>query len=70
LASASSRDSQVNPVAVAAMREVGIDITAEQPKVWTTEAVQASDVVITIGCAGTGQHARPTNCQPASASAC
>ena len=41
---------QINPVAVEAMREVGIDITAEQPKVLTTEAVQASDVVITMGC--------------------
>ena len=41
---------QVNPVAVAAMHEVGIDITAEQPKVLTTEAVQDSDVVITMGC--------------------
>ncbi|MDD7928475.1 arsenate reductase ArsC [Microbacterium thalli] len=41
---------QINPVAVAAMAEVGIDITAEQPKVLTTEAVQASDVVITMGC--------------------
>ncbi|WP_303709221.1 MULTISPECIES: arsenate reductase ArsC [Microbacterium] len=40
----------INPVAVAAMAEVGIDITAEQPKVLTTEAVQASDVVITMGC--------------------
>jgi arsenate reductase len=41
---------QINPVAVEAMREVGIDITAEQPKVLTTEAVQDSDVVITMGC--------------------
>lgn len=41
---------QINPVAVSAMSEVGIDITAEQPKVLTTEAVQASDVVITMGC--------------------
>lgn len=41
---------QINPVAVEAMREVGIDITAEQPKVLTTEAVQASDAVITMGC--------------------
>lgn len=40
----------INPVAVAAMAEVGIDIAAEQPKVLTTEAVQASDVVITMGC--------------------
>ena len=43
-------DEQINPVAVEAMREEGIDITAEQPKVLTTEAVQASDVVITMGC--------------------
>lgn len=41
---------QINPTAVAAMLEAGIDITAEQPKVLTTEAVQASDVVITMGC--------------------
>ncbi|WP_424447567.1 arsenate reductase ArsC [Microbacterium arborescens] len=41
---------QINPVAVEAMAEVGIDITAEHPKVLTTEAVQASDVVITMGC--------------------
>ncbi|MGU3424860.1 arsenate reductase ArsC [Microbacterium paraoxydans] len=41
---------EINPVAVAAMAEVGIDIMAEQPKVLTTEAVQASGVVITMGC--------------------
>lgn len=41
---------RVNPVAVEAMAEVGIDITAEQPKVLTAEAVQASDVVVTMGC--------------------
>ncbi|RBP61731.1 protein-tyrosine-phosphatase [Brevibacterium sanguinis] len=41
---------QINPVAVEAMDEDGIDITAEAPKVLTTEAVQASDVVITMGC--------------------
>lgn len=41
---------QINPVAVAAMLEENIDITTEQPKVLTTEAVQASDVVITMGC--------------------
>ncbi|GAA1738732.1 arsenate reductase ArsC [Isoptericola hypogeus] len=40
----------INPVAVEAMAEVGVDITAEQPKVLTTDAVQASDVVITMGC--------------------
>ncbi|KJL28436.1 arsenate reductase ArsC [Microbacterium oxydans] len=41
---------QINPTAVAAMAELGIDITGEQPKVLTPEAVQASDVVITMGC--------------------
>ena len=41
---------QINPVAVEAMLEEGIDLRAEQPKVLTTEAVQASDVVITMGC--------------------
>ena len=41
---------QINPVAVEAMQEEGIDITAEEPKVLTSEAVQASDVVITMGC--------------------
>ncbi|MFD0662558.1 arsenate reductase ArsC [Thermocatellispora tengchongensis] len=41
---------RINPVAVAAMAEVGIDITAERPKVLTPDAVQASDVVITMGC--------------------
>lgn len=41
---------QINPMAVDAMAEVGVDITAEQPKVLTTDAVQASDVVITMGC--------------------
>ena len=40
----------VNPAAVAAMAEEGIDMTAELPKVLTTEAVKASDVVITMGC--------------------
>jgi arsenate reductase len=41
---------QVNPSAVAAMAEVGIDISDQKPKVLTTEAVEASDVVITMGC--------------------
>ncbi|MEU8788269.1 arsenate reductase ArsC [Streptomyces sp. NPDC048643] len=40
----------VNPAVVAALAEVGIDISAEVPKVLTVEAVQASDVVITMGC--------------------
>jgi len=40
----------VNPAVVEAMREVGIDISAETPKVLTVEAVQASDVCISMGC--------------------
>ncbi|WP_030160933.1 arsenate reductase ArsC [Streptomyces sp. NRRL S-244] len=40
----------VNPAVVEAMAEVGIDISAETPKVLTVEAVQSSDVVITMGC--------------------
>ncbi|MGL5863371.1 MAG: arsenate reductase ArsC [Phycicoccus sp.] len=44
---------QVNPSAVQAMAEEGIDIAAETPKVLTTGAVQASDVVITMGCGDT-----------------
>jgi arsenate reductase (thioredoxin) len=41
---------QINPVAVDAMLELGVDIRAERPKVLTTQTVQASDVVITMGC--------------------
>ena len=41
---------QVNPVAVRAMTEVGIDITGEAPKILTPEASEASSVVITMGC--------------------
>jgi arsenate reductase (thioredoxin) len=41
---------EVNPAAVEAMAEVGIDITGEHPKRWTGEIVQAADVVITMGC--------------------
>jgi arsenate reductase len=40
----------VNPLAVEAMREVGIDITGEYPKPWTEEIVRAADVVVTMGC--------------------
>jgi len=41
---------EVNPAAVAAMAEVGIDIGREYPKPWTDEIVRAADVVITMGC--------------------
>ena len=41
---------QVNPAAVAAMAELGIDISDQKPKVLTVEAAQASDYIITMGC--------------------
>lgn len=41
---------EVNPAAVQAMRERGIDITGEYPKPWTDEIVRAADVIITMGC--------------------
>jgi arsenate reductase (thioredoxin) len=41
---------EVNPAAVEAMREVGIDIAGEFPKPWTDEIVRAADVVVTMGC--------------------
>jgi arsenate reductase (thioredoxin) len=41
---------KINPIAVQAMAEDGIDIAAERPKILTAEAVKASDVVITMGC--------------------
>ena len=41
---------QVNPVAVEAMAELGIDIESRQPKLLSTDAVEESDVVITMGC--------------------
>jgi arsenate reductase len=44
---------QVNPAAIEAMREVGIDITSATPKILTPEAVEVSDVVITMGCGDT-----------------
>ncbi|MCT2008185.1 Arsenate reductase [Micrococcus lylae] len=51
-AGSAPRDS-VNPAAVEAMAEEGIDISANTPKVLTPEAVQASDVVVTMGCGDT-----------------
>ena len=42
--------SEVNPVAVAAMAEVGVDIASAEPRRWTEEIVRAADVVVTMGC--------------------
>ncbi|WP_408897441.1 arsenate reductase ArsC [Nocardioides sp. R1-1] len=50
LSAGSQPADQVNPVAVAAMAEEGIDIATEQPKVLTESAVREADVVITMGC--------------------
>ncbi len=41
---------QINPIAIQAMAEEGIDISAQRPKVLTTDSVRASDVVVTMGC--------------------
>lgn len=46
----SAPGSELNPMAVQAMAEVGIDITAEQPRLWTEEIARAADVVVTMGC--------------------
>jgi arsenate reductase len=50
LSAGSAPKDSINPVAVAAMAEVGIDIANNTPKVLTPEAVQVSDAVITMGC--------------------
>jgi arsenate reductase (thioredoxin) len=44
---------QVNPVAVEAMREVGVDLSGEQPQPWTDAALGAADVIVTMGCGDT-----------------
>jgi len=41
---------RINPIAIEAMREVGIDIAAEQPRLLTADAVFEADVVVTMGC--------------------
>ena len=50
LSAGSAPKDSINPVAVEAMAELGIDIADQKPKVLTPEAVQQSDVVITMGC--------------------
>lgn len=50
LSAGSEPKDQINPIAVEAMAEEGIDIAGNTPKVLTTEAVRESDVVITMGC--------------------
>jgi len=53
LSAGSAPAESINPMAVLAMAEEGIDIAAEQPKILTNEAVKTSDVVITMGCGDT-----------------
>ena len=50
LSAGSAPKESINPIAIEAMAEVGIDIANNLPKILTTEAVKASDVVITMGC--------------------
>ena len=50
LSAGSAPGDRLNPMAVQAMAEVGIDIAGEQPEVLTDDTVQQSDVVITMGC--------------------
>ncbi|TFC77643.1 arsenate reductase ArsC [Cryobacterium cheniae] len=53
LSAGSAPKDQINPIAIEAMAEEGIDIANNVPKILTTEAVQESDVVITMGCGDT-----------------
>jgi len=50
LSAGSAPGTGVNPVAVEAMAEIGIDIASARPRILTTDAVEASDVVVTMGC--------------------
>src|SRR5690606_27293656 len=50
LSGGSNPGEQINPTAIEAMTEVGIDIANEYPKPWTEETLGAADVVITMGC--------------------
>ena len=53
LSAGSAPKDSINPMAIAVMAEEGIDIANNQPKILTNEAVQESDVVITMGCGDT-----------------
>ncbi len=53
LSAGSAPKNEINPIAIEAMAEEGIDIANNTPKILTTEAVQESDVVITMGCGDT-----------------
>lgn len=53
LSAGSTPADQLNPAVVAAMSEIGIDLASEHPKLLTPEAVESSDVVVTMGCGDT-----------------
>jgi arsenate reductase len=53
LSGGSEPASVINPVAVEAMREVGIDISSNSPQLWSDNAVRSADVVVTMGCGDT-----------------
>ena len=53
LSAGSAPKDSINPIAVLAMNEIGIDISRNTPKILTNEAVKDSDVVITMGCGDT-----------------
>lgn len=50
LSGGSTPAEDINPVAAAAMREVGVDLSRQQPRLWTQESLEAADVVVTMGC--------------------
>lgn len=50
LSGGSTPADQVNPAAVEAMREVGVDLSGQQPRPWSEEGLLAADVVVTMGC--------------------
>jgi arsenate reductase (thioredoxin) len=53
LSGGSAPADRINPTAVEAMAEVGVDITGNQPQPWTEETLGAADVVVTMGCGDT-----------------
>jgi arsenate reductase (thioredoxin) len=53
LSGGSAPAEHINPTAVEAMAEVGVDITGNQPRPWTEEILEAADVVVTMGCGDT-----------------
>ena len=53
LSGGSEPAARVNPIVVEAMDEIGIDLTQERPRAWSTEDIRSADVVVTMGCGDT-----------------